>query len=158
MSRAIVVAPSAPAGASTRGGLDDDEFTATPATDSYTDRLLKLIPGEVVAFYLSATAALKSAAPNEVSNLSAVSAGGPLIVAASAPWVVFAFCILATYFYLRVVLKVVSNRQLAITVGAFCVWAFSLGYPFDGFAWYQPAYGGIVLAAYTLVAPHIPLD
>ncbi|MGI9325079.1 MAG: hypothetical protein ACR2PZ_07660 [Pseudomonadales bacterium] len=158
MSRAIVVAPQATSGASTRGGLDEDEFTAAPNADSYTDRLLKLIPGEVVAFYLSSTAALKSAVPNEASNVSAVSASGSLSVAASAPWVVFAFCILATYFYLRIVLKVVSNRQLAITVGAFCVWAFSLGYPFDGFAWYQSAYGGILLAAYTLVAPHIPLE
>ncbi len=157
MSRAIVVAPTAPSGSSTRGGLEEDEFTAAATADSYSDRLLKLIPGEVVAFYLSATASLKSAAPSELSTVSAVSAGGSLSVAASAPWVVFAFCILATYFYLRVVLKVVSNRQLAITVGAFCVWAFSLGYPFDGFTWYQPAYGGILLAAYTLVAPHVPL-
>lgn len=168
MPRSIVVAApaGAPVGSATRGGLDDDEFARqAPPPDDYTDRLVKLIPAEVVAFYLFAVSSLESAAsaqsvqsflltaqcPGDVSTISAT-------VATFVPWLVMLFAVFATYFYLKYPLKVSDSRQLLITVGAFCVWAFSLGFPFTQFAWYQEAYGGIVLAAYTLIAPHIPLS
>ncbi|MCR9279462.1 MAG: hypothetical protein NXH85_16010 [Pseudomonadaceae bacterium] len=168
MPRSIVVAPRAgtTAGSATRGGLDDDEFSAPqPAPDDYTDRLVKLIPAEVVAFYLFAVSSLESAAnaqsvqsflltaqcPGDVHSISNS-------VATGVPWLVMLFSIFATYFYLKYPLKVKDSRQLLITTGAFCVWAFSLGFPFTQFAWYTEAYGGILLAAYTLISPHIPLS
>lgn len=168
MPRSIVVAPRGDAAtrSATRGGLDDDEFaSAAPPPDDYTDKLVKLIPAEVVAFYLFAVSSLESAAdaqsvqsflltaqcPGDASTISTT-------VATLVPWLVMLFAVFATYFYLRFPLKVSDSRQLMITVGAFCVWAFSLGFPFTQFVWYQEAYGGILLAAYTLIAPHIPLS
>ncbi len=171
MPRSIVVAPragsSSPGDSATRGGLDDDEFARAggPPPDDYTDRLVKLIPAEVVAFYVFAVSSLETAADAQAVQglLTAAQCPGDVSVVAAnvatgAPWLVLLFTAFATYFYLKFPLKVTDSRQLAITVGAFCVWAFSLGFPFSQFAWYQEAYGGVVLAAYTLISPHIPLQ
>lgn len=124
--------PSADVGGSADGG------------DDYADRLLKLIPGEVVGVYLSMQAILSNA---QDVNMAVV------------PWLVFAFGVFATWFYLRVPLKVVNRRQILITVGAFCVWAFTIGAPFDKehLDWWSPTYAGLLLLAYTFIAPKIPL-
>ncbi len=166
MSRSIKTAATAASGSRTRGGLDEDVFSAPADVDGYADRMVKLIPAEVVAFYLFATSSLENAtAANRCDTqgtgaacLSTAAAGGDITVAAVVPWVLFFFGAFATYFYMRYPLKVTNSRQLGLTVGAFGVWAFSLGYPFTVFEWYLEAYGGILLAAYTLIAPHVPLD
>jgi hypothetical protein len=130
MPRAIVYATT-PAG--TRGGL------GAPPADDYSDRILKLIPAEVIGVYVSMVTVAKS------------DDGLPLLV----PWLVFLFGLLATYFYSRVALKVTDNRQLFLTVGAFSVWALTIGAPFDQLSWYRLSYGAMILPAYTFVVPMI---
>src|SRR5438477_1748280 len=77
------LAPSVPG----RGGrIAGGTAAAPPKPDSYTDRLLKYIPVEVVAVYLAADAALR-----QVSDLSSRSV---------ANWVVFAVLLLGTAAYL----------------------------------------------------------
>jgi hypothetical protein len=148
MGRSIVTrsAKSSAPEVSTRG-VPDGDFMGEPVDepDDYGDRLLKLIPGEVVGVYLSMQAILKNA---QDVNMAIV------------PWVVFAFGVFATWFYLRVPLKVNNARQIAITVGAFCVWAFTIGAPFDKahLPWWSSTYAGLLLLAYTFIAPKIPLD
>ena len=165
MSRSIRTASAGSADTRTRSLSGDDEFTAGEPVDGYTDRMVKLIPAEVVAFYLFATSSLESAAATLQARSVASAAGlaeaqtaTAQTVAAAAPWIVLLFGGVATYFYLRYPLHVTNARQLALTVGAFFVWAFSLGFPFTEFDWYLEAYGGIVLAAYTLIAPYVPME
>ena len=141
MTRAIVTSPPPAAAPGTRGFSDDFAPPAAEA-DDYADKVLKLIPGEVITVYLSMMAILGNSAPPN-----------PALV----PWLVFAFGVFATWFYLRVPLKVTNRRQILVTVGAFCVWAFTLGPPFDDLAWYKGTYAGLLLAAYTFIAPHIPM-
>jgi hypothetical protein len=73
------------------------------------------------------------------------------------PWLVFGFGAAATFFYLRVTLKVMDPRQLALSVTAFGVWAFTIGEPFSQYNWYNGTYAGLLLIAYTFVAPQVPV-
>jgi hypothetical protein len=146
MGRAIqTAAPVVIPNVARRGGPDDDfrpSPTVAAAADGYSDRLMKLIPTEVIGVYFSMVTLLKNSR-DEVADL--------------VPWLIFAFGAAATWFYLRVTLKVLNARQLALSVVAFCVWAFTIGEPFSNFAWYNGTYAGLLLIAYTFVAPQIPM-
>ena len=74
----------------------------------------------------------------------------------TAALVVFIFGIFATFFYLRVVLKVSNRMQLLISAGAFCVWAYSMSST-DQLSWFNGTYAGLLLVGYTFIAPKIPL-
>jgi hypothetical protein len=114
---------------------------AGPAADGYSDALMKLIPVEVIGVYLAMQSILMSAS-TEIDQVAFL--------------VVFMFGIFATYFYLRVSLKVTNKIQLGLSVGAFCVWAYSMMPP--DFSWHNGTYAGLLLIAYTFVAPKIALD
>lgn len=143
MGRAIRTTATSIPGVARRAGPDDGFASAAPAADEYSDRLIKLIPAEVIGVYFSMVTLLKSSKDD---------------VADFVPWLVFAFGALATLFYLRVTLKVLNVRQLTLSVVAFCVWAFTIGEPFSRFAWYNGTYAGLLLLAYTFVAPQVPMQ
>lgn len=143
MTRAIQTAPASIPKTSRRAGPDDDFTPAASVVDDYSDRLIKLIPAEVIGVYFSMVTLLKSS-KDDVANL--------------VPWLVFAFGALATLFYLRVTLKVLNARQLTLSVIAFCVWAFTIGEPFSQLAWYNGTYAGLMLIAYTFMAPQVPME
>lgn len=139
MGRSIVTAAAAEGSVKARGGPGS---AATPATasDDYSDKLLKLIPAEVIGIYLSMTTILNNA--QDVSEYTA-----PLV---------FLFGVFATYFYLRFTLKVTNLIQLLVSVGAFCVWAYSMSSE-EQLSWYNGTYAGLLLVAYTFIAPKIPM-
>jgi hypothetical protein len=101
-----------------------------------------LIPGEVISLYLSMVAILSSS--NDAKS-------------DYAPWVLLAFGAGATFLYLRLALKVQNVTQLGMSVAAFCVWAIAIGGPFADQSWYSGTYAGMTLAAFTFVAPLIPM-
>lgn len=144
MSRSIVDRAAPRAASEGMRGVPDGEFTAPTAdeVDTYADKLLKLIPAEVIGVYLAMTSILD----------------GATSVHAPVPWLVFLFGVFATWFYLRFTLKVTETRQLLLTSFAFVVWAFTIGGPFESLDWYRDAggtYAGLLLAAYTFMAPQI---
>ncbi len=141
MGREIRTA-AAPAPTGRRGGLDEDFPPAKVAADGYSDRLMKLIPGEVIGVYLSMVTLLKHSSDP---------------IAPIVPWLVFAFGVAATVFYLRVTLKISNRRQVVLSVGSFCVWAFTIGEPFSQLAWYNGTYAGLLLIAFTFLAPKVPM-
>ena len=104
-------------------------------TDSYTDRLLKYIPAEVVTLYMLV-----------LGLTGKFSAAGDMKVI---QWVIFVIFCLLTYGYLRRVAKVHKVQQLLISILAFIVWVFALGGPFALYSWYNPVYGEILLPVYT---------
>ena len=143
MGRSIVTSapppPSVAPGAATRSAPDGMARPA-PAADTYSDALLKLIPAEVIGVYLAMQAILANA--QDISSYT--------------PLVVFLFGVFATFFYLRYVLKVSNRMQIVLSVGAFCVWAYSTSSP-DQLSFYNGTYAGLLLVAYTFVAPKIQL-
>ncbi len=139
MGRSIITSAPAPS-VSARGG-PGGEIQSAPEVDGYSDALMKLIPVEVIGVYLAMQSILMNAEPK------------PDWIAFL---VVFMFGVFATYFYLRVSLKVASKLQVWLSVGAFCVWAYSM-LP-QNFSFYNGTYAGLMLIAYTFVAPKISLD
>jgi len=121
--------------------LDVEAAVATPMPkeDDYKSRLLKYIPAEVVAVYLTLDGVVKAAA----SQL-------PL---KATLWVVFCVLLIATPLYLWRVAHVTKKPQLAVSTVSFAVWVFTLGGPFAGLGWYQPAYGALLLPLYTFLIP-----
>lgn len=140
MGRSIVTPPPAPT-VTARGGPGSD-MPSQPVGDGYGDALLKLIPAEVIGVYLAMQSILANSRPEPNDNVAFT--------------VVVLFGIFATFFYLRVTLQVKNKIQLLLSVGAFCVWAYSL-MPEDH-CWYNGTYAGLLLVAYTFIAPKIPLD
>ncbi|HEX5055641.1 MAG TPA: hypothetical protein VFX02_04000 [Gammaproteobacteria bacterium] len=114
------------------GGKGSDKKQAK-VPDSYTDRLLKYVPAEVVALFITLDALVRSS--SEI----------PTFIY----WAIFLFCTAATYLYLWRVAKVRKHCQLAISTVAFVVWVFALGGPFTHFDWYSPIYGGLLLPIFT---------
>lgn len=115
----------------------------SPSTtlSDYTDRLMKLIPAEVVTAYVGATALIASA--TKVPN--------------SVPWIVFGVLLVITPFvYWRLTLdqhKQPAVGQTAASTIAFVVWVLALGGPFSQLSWYTPLYGGLLLIFYTTFVP-----
>lgn len=103
-----------------------------PARDTYTDRLLKYIPGEVIVLFTT------------LDSLARTADFGSLL-----RWGIFVFCILAGCGYSIRILKIHKRDQLVISAISFCVWVFAMGGPFALLHWYLPAFGGLLLPAYT---------
>lgn len=137
--RSIATAIPAPNSAGTRAGPGEPLSPAASA-DGYSDALLKLIPAEVIGVYLAMQTILGNA-----QNVSGYT-----------PLVVFLFGVFATWFYLRYALHVTNIRQLMLSAGAFCVWAYSMSSP-EQLSWYNGTYAGLLLLAYTFIAPKVPL-
>jgi hypothetical protein len=140
---------------STRGITEEEAAfrqAAAPVEqpDDYAAKILKLIPAEIVAAYVAADAAIGSVTDIPTEELTVVR------------WIVFLSLWVMTPLYLNRVLpdkdlnseaKKARKLQIAISVGAFFVWVFTLGGPFTAYAWYHPVYGTIMLLLYTLLMP-----
>ena len=112
--------------------------------DSYFQKLLRYIPGDIVAAYLTVDGVLRSQIHNE--NWL--------------PWSVFGVLFLLTPFY--VVFKMSDppgftfsrNFNVAASLFAFTVWVFALDGSFaHTFHWWNPVYGSVLLVVTTLVMP-----
>ena len=111
------------------------------SNSNYQDKLLKLIPAEIVAAYV------------------ALDGIAGTIPAQRFKFLIVAICILLVinYFYLLKLHKVKSKLQIFITEISFLVWIFSLGGPFLDFLWYNSAWGSAVVILWTLVIPLFPI-
>jgi hypothetical protein len=107
--------------------------------DSYSIRLIKYIPSEVIALYLTLEGVLKSA--NLINSML--------------HWAIFAFGIIGTFLYLWRVQQVSKKIQLVLSILSFCVWVFAFGGPFASLFWYKPLYGALLLPSFTFIIPII---
>jgi hypothetical protein len=87
--------------------------------DSYRDKLLKLIPAEIVAAFLALKGALDAA--QQVNGIQMLE------------WIVFAGLLVFTPLIYRFVYKVKDAKQHVLTILAFIIWVFTIGGPFDQF-------------------------
>jgi hypothetical protein len=109
--------------------------------DGYADALLKLIPVEVIGFYLAGQALLSNSTDT----------GEPTRIG------FFVLGVVITYYYLRVPLKVTNAVQLTISVAAFIVWALALNTTGEH-AWINGTHAGLLVLVFTFLAPTIPID
>lgn len=116
-------------------------------TDPYKDKLLKLIPAEIVAAFLALKGVMDAA--QKVDGIELVQ------------WIVFVGLLIFTPLIYRYIYKVKDVKQHVITAFAFVVWVFTVGGPFDQFFMgpdgdILPIKGiiaSIVLVFYTLSVP-----
>jgi hypothetical protein len=115
--------------------------TSVPQPDNYQSKLLKFIPAEVVAVYLTLESIIRTA-----------DAQIPLD---EWLWILFLVLLIGTPLYLWRVTGVTKMVQLTISTIAFAVWVFALGGVFALQDWYRPVYGAMLLPIYTFFAPVI---
>lgn len=106
------------------------------AYDNYYSRLVKLIPSEVIAFYM-ALDAIASVMPRKEILL----------------WVVFGISLIGAWFYLDRLANVTDIMQRFLTLAAFAIWVFVFGGPFAQLSWYDVNYGKLLLVLYTFFVP-----
>ena len=106
--------------------------------ESYRNKLLKLIPSEIVAAYMVVIGII----PDDYEKW------GTLIVSI--------ILLILTPFYLKKLEKVANNVQVVFCSVSFVVWIYSLGGlggPFMHWNIYQPWIGSVVLIFWTLMVP-----
>ena len=145
MSRQIITSDDAKAESERAHTAAARSSVPAPPPDRYKDRLVKLIPSEVVAVYLFISGLVAATDQTQVPQ-------GPLLT------LVFLVLLALTWPYLSRIAGVSNRTQLAISTVAFAVWVFSLGGPFPYLMGqlglrYHPIYGGILLPLYTFAVP-----
>ena len=115
--------------------------TEAERTDSYSDKIIKYLPGEAVALYITAIGLITSA--------------GDQIPVDTLTWVVFAGVLVMLPLYLWFGQNVKSLVQVIITVVAYVLWILTLGGPFALYSWYHPIYGSLGVLFFTFIVPKI---
>jgi hypothetical protein len=129
-----------PSGKLERADADSILDVITEKPDDYKARILKYIPAEVIALYLTFDALLRPVGGHALSQQRTF-----------IYWLAFLFGLLVTPLYLWRIQKVSKITQLIISTVAFTVWVYALGGPFQTRASYDPLYGALALPAYTFL-------
>jgi len=132
IDRHIRTAKSATGEPSQKTGLP----VGTEPYDNYYSRLIKLIPAEVIAFYL-ALDGIVSTMPQKETLL----------------WVAFGLALIGGWFYLGRLANVTRIPQRLLTLFALVIWVYVFGGPFTTLSWYDVNYGKFVLVVFTFFVP-----
>lgn len=119
------------------------EDTTVPQEDKYTDKLIKLIPAEIVSVYLAVYALIKSSAYAQSDKQFL-------------QWCVFLVVLVLTPVYLYRLAGVTRWTQIVFNTLAFVIWVFSFGGPAEGVYVHNfplPFLVGVFLPVYTLFIP-----
>jgi hypothetical protein len=103
----------------------------------YKDRLLKLIPSEIVAAYL----VIEGMIPSGETHAPLVSLIAVLVLLILIP------------FYLNKTMNVKRTGQIILTMVSFIIWIYSLGGPFALYGVHIGYVGSVLLVLWTLVIP-----
>lgn len=111
--------------------------------DDFKTKLVKCIPAEIVAAFVTVDGIIRTAAQ-------------PLTIIY---WIIFIILLILTPLYtLRVTTepgKPPAKIQTLVSTISFIVWVFALGGPFGYLSWYKPLYGALLLPIYTVAIPII---
>lgn len=115
------------------------------AHESYFEKLLRFVPGDIIAGYVALDAAIRDQASDSIALY----------------WIVFAALTILTPLYICYIRipppGIQASKAFPAVAGvfAFVVWVFALGGPFEvTFThWYRPIYGSIALILTTLAIP-----
>jgi hypothetical protein len=114
--------------------LAGDNVTALPL-DTYYDRLIKYIPADVVAGWITAKGIISSVSTATTEKVY---------------WMCFAVGLIFTFFWTYKLTKVEGHKpawiQILIATIAFVIWVLATGKPFN----LEPYIGSLILLGYTL--------
>lgn len=108
--------------------------------DDFKTRLIKMIPGEVVAVYLACNTAVTQFG---IKNYVAY-------------WIVFGIILLLTPLYLKRVMNINDIVQILIMTVAFILWCITIDKPFDSLfadSKQQQLFSTLALSIYTFAIP-----
>ncbi len=110
--------------------------TGERKSDDYGSRLVKYIPSEVIALYVTLGTIIDSA-----NSQSQIALSGFVLILG----------LVATPLYLWRIQKVNKVLQLAISTGAYVVWVIAIKTPpfLANAGWYEPQYAALLLPLYT---------
>jgi len=116
--------------------------TPTSSVDSYSDRVMRYIPADVIASWVAVNGVLRGTFPHP----------GKITL-----WISFAtgilICAIWTYRQVAKTSQETARLQAAVSTAAFAVWVYALGGPFpDWIGWYRPHIGSLLLIAFSLIA------
>lgn len=115
--------------------------SSAPLVDTYFDKVVKFIPGDVVAAWTVASGLIASAGEQVPKN--------------TLLWVAYGFGIVITALWTWRQTQTkglpVAKTQILIATVAFAIWVAALGGPFESWPSYERLYGSLLLIAYTLV-------
>src|SRR6185503_3357682 len=122
------------------------------ATQPYTDKLVKLIPTEIVGAYMVLASILgygpaaggPTAAPAGAQAMIPDSELKPILIK-----IVFAILLVLTPIYLRFISKVTNRTQLLVTTLSYVVWVYTLGGPFVAWKIYHALIASVVLVLWS---------
>jgi len=121
----------------------DASLDPAVSEDTYFGKVVKYIPAEIVAAYVAAAGALRSAEDQ--------------VPLEACLWVVAAALLVLTPIWVLVAAAEPGRPRPAFQAGAaalaFVCWVFALGGPFEFQTWYKPVYGTLVLIFVTLIIP-----
>lgn len=117
------------------------DVVRTTGTNDFKDRLVKLIPSEIVTAYVTIQGLLSGAAsPAGNKNLLL--------------WIVIALLFILTPVYLYYIGNVKKWSQIIFTAVAFILWVIVIGSPVKEILGYEAGFiGSIFLVLYTLMIP-----
>jgi len=124
----------------TQNGIWIAEQTAS--IDDYKDKLVKLIPSEIITAYFSLQAMIKGGENGGDGHLFL--------------WIIFIVLILLNPLYLDFISKVTRTLQIVFTTIAFILWVILISGPIEKILGFDAAYiGSIFLVLYTLIIPFV---
>ncbi len=110
-------------------------------TSDFKDRLVKLIPSEIVTAYVTVLGLI-------AGSTSSGGNKGTLL------WIVFAVLFVLTPIYLYFIGNVRKLGQIIFTSIAFVIWVIAVGSPIDTILGFPSVFiGSILLVVYTLLIP-----
>lgn len=135
-----IVSPAMAAGERAANAEPTHTTTSDQLTpDDYKDKLIKHIPAEAIAVYLTLQGIIASdASPAETTAWL---------------WVVFAIGLAGTPLYLWRLQDVTSAPQLTVSTLSFAIWVYGLGGAFARYSWYESWTASVVLIAFTFMVP-----
>ena len=116
-------------------------IAATSLPDDYKDKLIKLIPTEIITAYVTIFGMISGTTQGNKDALL---------------WLVIAVLTIATPLYLIYVSKVQMVSQVIFTTVAFALWVLATGSPVETIFGYQSTFvGSIFLIMYTVFIPFL---
>jgi hypothetical protein len=112
-----------------------------PAPTDYKDRLLKLIPTEIITAYVTLYGLVNGTVNGNKAQLL---------------WIIIGILFVLTPVYLMYISKVEKKGQIAFTTFGFLIWVFATGSPVETLLGFQAAFlASLSLIIYTLLIPFV---
>lgn len=136
------------------------QTTQGPGVDSFAARVVKYIPADVVAAWVTLTSIVVTQTAPATPPAGTTGSTAAATVAPDYPvlWILFVVFLVLTAIWTWKTTQVpnapTAKTQIIVSTISFAVWAFGLGGPFASLAFVQgrPYLGGVALLVWTLVA------